>query len=45
MTIEYALKYIITYCLIESVMDNDETAREAVDKRGCSCFSYICGGV
>jgi hypothetical protein len=32
MTIGYAWEYIITHCLIESVMDDDKTAREAVDK-------------
>jgi hypothetical protein len=32
MTIDFAWKYIITYCLNEPVMDDDETAREAVNK-------------
>jgi hypothetical protein len=32
MTIEYAWRYIITHCLNESVMGDDETAKEAVDR-------------
>jgi hypothetical protein len=32
MTIDYAWKYIITHCLIEPVIDDDKTAKEAIDK-------------
>ena len=32
MTIDYAWQYLTTHCLNERVMDDDETAKEAISK-------------